>query len=99
MTLDDTLEIVDALQEVAPVDYLSITTGQRGGYVKDSSWDEGFALGLSEAVKELVDVPVIVAGRIRLPGLAERALEAGQADFVAVGRGMLADSGVGRQGA
>ena len=92
LTLDDTLEIVDALQEVAPVDYLSITTGQRGGYVKDSSWDEGFALGLSEAVKELVDVPVIVAGRIRLPGLAERALEAGQADFVAVGRGMLADS-------
>ena len=37
-------------------------------------------------------MPVIVAGRIRLPGLAERALEAGQADFVAVGRGMLADS-------
>jgi 2,4-dienoyl-CoA reductase-like NADH-dependent reductase (Old Yellow Enzyme family) len=92
MMLDDTLEIVDALQESAPVDYLSITTGQRGGYVKDSSWDEGFALGLSEAVKEIVDVPVIVAGRIRLPGLAERALEAGQADFVAVGRGMLADS-------
>ena len=47
LTLDDTLEIVDALQETAPVDYLSITTGQRGGYVKDSSWDEGFALGLS----------------------------------------------------
>ena len=91
LTLDDTLEIVDALQEAAPVDYLSITTGQRGGYVKDSSWDEGFALGLSEAVKQIVDVPVIVAGRIRLPGLAERALEAGQADFVAVGRGLLAD--------
>lgn len=91
LVLDDTLEIVDVLQEAAPVDYLSITTGQRGGYVKDSSWDEGFALGLSEAVKQLVEVPVIVAGRIRLPELAERALEAGQADFIAVGRGMLAD--------
>jgi 2,4-dienoyl-CoA reductase-like NADH-dependent reductase (Old Yellow Enzyme family) len=91
LTLDDTLEIVDALQEAAPVDYLSITTGQRGGYVKDSSWDEGFALGLSEAVKQLAEVPVVVAGRIRLPDLAERALEAGQADFVAVGRGILAD--------
>ena len=44
-------------------------------------------------MKEFVDVPVIVAGRIRLPDLAERALEAGQADFVAVGRGLLADSG------
>jgi 2,4-dienoyl-CoA reductase (NADPH2) len=91
LTLDDTLEIIDVLQESAPVDYLSITTGQRGGYVKDSSWDEGFSLGLSEAVKQLVDVPVIVAGRIRLPDLAERALEAGKADFVAVGRGMLVD--------
>jgi 2,4-dienoyl-CoA reductase-like NADH-dependent reductase (Old Yellow Enzyme family) len=92
LTLDDTLEIVDVLQEAAPVDYLSITTGQRGGYVKDSSWDEGFALDLSEAVKQLVEIPVIVAGRIRLPDLAERALEAGRADFIAVGRGMLADS-------
>ena len=91
LTLDDTLEIVDALQESAPVDYLSITTGQRGGYVKDSSWDEGFALELSETVKQIVDVPVMVAGRIRLPGLAERALAGGQADFVAVGRGLLAD--------
>lgn len=91
LTLDDTLEIIDVLQESAPVDYLSITTGQRGGYVKDSSWDEGFSLGLSEAVKQLVDVPVIVAGRIRLPDLAERALEAGKADFVAVGRGLLVD--------
>jgi hypothetical protein len=91
LTLDDTLEIVDALQEAAPVDYLSITTGQRGGYVKDSSWDEGFALELSATIKEIVDVPVMVAGRIRLPGLAERALAAGQADFVAVGRGLLAD--------
>jgi 2,4-dienoyl-CoA reductase-like NADH-dependent reductase (Old Yellow Enzyme family) len=91
LTLDDTLEIVDALQEAAPVDYLSITVGQRGAYVKDSSWDEGFALGLAEAVKQLVDVPVMVAGRIRLPDLAERALATGQTDFVAVGRGLLAD--------
>ena len=91
LTLDDTLEIVDALHGAAPVDYLSLTTGQRGGYVKDTSWEEGFALELSAAVKRVADVPVMVAGRIRFPGLAERALEAGQADFVAVGRGLLAD--------
>jgi 2,4-dienoyl-CoA reductase (NADPH2) len=91
MTIDDTLEIVDALQEAAPADYLSVTTGMRGGYVKDSSWDEGFALGLAEAVKQGVDVPVIAAGRIRLPDLAERALAAGQVDFVAIGRAMLVD--------
>jgi 2,4-dienoyl-CoA reductase (NADPH2) len=91
MTVDDTLEIVEALQEAAPVDYVSITAGMRSGYVKDSSWDEGFALGHAERVKQIVDVPVIAAGRIRLPDLAERALAAGQVDFVAIGRAMLVD--------
>ena len=91
LTLDDTVEIIDALQEAAPVDYVSITTGMRGLYVKDSSWDEGFALPLAEAVKQGVDIPVIAAGRIRHPDLAERALEAGQADFIGIGRGLLAD--------
>jgi 2,4-dienoyl-CoA reductase-like NADH-dependent reductase (Old Yellow Enzyme family) len=91
LALDDTLEIADALQAVAPVDYFSVTTGMRGGYVKDSSWNEGFALGLSEAVKQVVDVPVIVAGRIRQPDLAERALAASQADFVGIGRALIAD--------
>jgi 2,4-dienoyl-CoA reductase (NADPH2) len=91
MTIDDTLEIVDALQEAAPADYLSITHGMRGSYVKDSTFDEGFALVLSEPVKQVVDVPVIVAGRFRHPGLAEQALAAGQADFVAIGRALLVD--------
>jgi len=91
LTLDDTLEIVQELQSVAPVDYLSITVGMRGGYVKDSSWNEGFALDLAEAVKTVVDVPVIAAGRIRHPDLAERALLNGQADFIGVGRALVAD--------
>jgi 2,4-dienoyl-CoA reductase (NADPH2) len=91
MTLEDTLEIVDALQSAAPVDYLSITTGMRGAYVKDSTFDEGFALELAESVKQGVDVPVIVAGRFRLPDLAEQAIAAGRVDFVAFGRAMLVD--------
>jgi 2,4-dienoyl-CoA reductase (NADPH2) len=91
LTLDDTLGIVDALQTAAPVDYISVTAGVRGAYVKDSSVDEGFALGLAAAVKQGVDVPVIAAGRIRLPELAERALAAGQADFVGLARAQLAD--------
>ena len=91
LTLDDTLEIIDLLQSTAPVDYLSITVGMRGAYVKDSSFEEGFALHLVEAVKQFVDVPVIAAGRFRLPDLAERALAAGQADFIGFGRALIAD--------
>jgi 2,4-dienoyl-CoA reductase (NADPH2) len=91
LTPDDTRRIVEALQSVAPVDYLSITAGMRGAYVKDTSYAEGFALGLAAAVKRDVDVPVIGVGRIRFPALAERALADGLVDFVAVGRGVIAD--------
>ena len=78
-------------RSAAPVDYLSITVGVRGGYVKDSSWNEGFALDLAGAVKMVVDVPVIAGGRIRQPDLAERALTDGQADFIGLGRALVAD--------
>jgi len=91
LRLDDTLEIADQLQSAAPADYLSITVGMRSAYVKDSSFEEGFALSLVEVVKQLVDVPVIAAGRFRLPDLAERALAAGQADFIGLGRALIAD--------
>ena len=91
LTFDDTLEIVDALQSAAPADYVSITTGARGAYVKDMTFDEGFARGFSEAVKEGVDVPVIVTGRFRMPDVAEEALASGQSDFIGFGRPLLAD--------
>ncbi len=79
------------MQSAAPVDYLSITAGMRGAYVKDTSYAEGFALGFAAAVKQDVDVPVIGVGRIRFPALAERAVADGLVDFVAVGRGVIAD--------
>jgi len=91
MTIDDTRGLVQALQEVAPVDYLSITAGMRGAYVKDTSFAEGYAVPLAAAVKQDVDVPVIAANRIRFPELAEQVLASGQADFIAVGRGAIAD--------
>jgi 2,4-dienoyl-CoA reductase (NADPH2) len=91
LTFDDALEIVDALRESAPADYLSITTGARGAYVKDTTFQEGFARDFAGTIKQRVDVPVIVAGRFRMPEVAEEALAAGQADFIGLGRALLAD--------
>ena len=91
LTLDDTRAIVGALQDAAPVDFVSLTAGMRGSYVKDTAYAEGFTLDWAAAVKRDVDVPVIAAGRIRFPDLAERAVAAGQVDFVAIGRGVIAD--------
>ncbi|MBV9089921.1 MAG: NADH:flavin oxidoreductase, partial [Mycobacteriaceae bacterium] len=55
--------------------------------------DDGDALngGAAAAVKQVVDVPVIAVGRIHDPDLAERIIADGRADFVAMGRPMLAD--------
>ena len=53
--------------------------------------DHALNMDRSEQIKRLVDVPVIVANRINDPGMAEMLLKAGKADFVAMGRGSLAD--------
>jgi 2,4-dienoyl-CoA reductase-like NADH-dependent reductase (Old Yellow Enzyme family)/thioredoxin reductase len=51
----------------------------------------GCLLPLANGVKKSVSVPVIVAGRINTPDLAEKALQAGKADFIAMGRELIAD--------
>lgn len=55
--------------------------------------DDGDALniGAAAAVKQAVDVPVIAVGRIHDPERAEQILADGRADFIAMGRPMLAD--------
>ncbi len=61
--------------------------------------DDGDALnvGAAAAVKQVVDVPVIAVGRIHDPVHAERILAEGQADFVAMGRPLLADPDLPRK--
>jgi len=46
---------------------------------------------LAEAIREVVGIPVIVPGRLGDPELAEKVLEEGKADFVALGRPLIAD--------
>lgn len=42
-------------------------------------------------MKKAVKIPVITVGVIREPAFAEKLLEEGKADFIAIGRGLLAD--------
>ncbi|MDO8472897.1 MAG: FAD-dependent oxidoreductase [Dehalococcoidia bacterium] len=59
----------------------------RPSYLKPN----GLLAGMAQAVKRVVKVPVITVGKIGSPVLAERILEDGKADFVAMGRPLLAD--------
>lgn len=46
---------------------------------------------LAEKVKKAVNIPVVSSGRIGYPEFAEKILESNQADFISVGRPLIAD--------
>jgi NAD(H)-dependent 7beta-hydroxy-3-oxo-delta4-cholenoic acid oxidoreductase len=93
-TLEDTLYIAPKLVE-AGVDAFEIS----GGVQPELTWrimpPMGTPLGLNvpaaAAVKQVVDVPVMVVGRINNPLLAEDILQKGRADMTVIGRALLAD--------
>lgn len=51
----------------------------------------GLYLGYTEKLKKVIDKPVIVAGKLDLPDMAEDALNTGKADMVGLGRALLTD--------
>jgi len=53
--------------------------------------EPGCMVDMAEAVKPEVGIPVITVGRLGYPDLAERVLAEGKADFVALGRPLVAD--------
>ncbi len=92
--LDESLAAMNLLVERELVDWVSLVTG--------SHWciDQLFPLmgspraSLAEDAarfKEKLDVPIIVAGRIRTPREAESVIAKGQADIVAMARTWIAE--------
>ena len=67
------------------------------GMVNGADDGEALNVGAAAAVKEVVDVPVIAVGRIHDPGRAEKILADGRADFIAMGRPLLADADLPRK--
>ena len=51
----------------------------------------GCTADMAAMVKKVVNIPVIAVGRLEVPELAERIIDSGEADMVAIGRGLLAD--------
>lgn len=67
------------------------------GMVNAADDGDGLNVGGAAAVREAVDVPVIAVGRLHDPALAEQVLADGRADFVALGRPLLADPDLPRK--
>ena len=56
-----------------------------------SHYRDGYNVAVAAAVRKVVDVPVMVVGRIHDPAFAERIIADGDADMVAMARPLLAD--------
>jgi 2-enoate reductase len=93
LQIEEGLEIAKRLEN-AGVDALHVDGGcyEVWNQVIPSMYEPpACQIHLSEAVKEVVKVPVIAHGKLGNPELAEKVVKEGKADFIALGRPLLAD--------
>jgi 2,4-dienoyl-CoA reductase-like NADH-dependent reductase (Old Yellow Enzyme family)/thioredoxin reductase len=90
---EDAIAICKMFQENG-VDAIDVTTGSAISHewtAPPMYLPAGCNTDVSKAIKKEVRIPVSVAGKINDPYLAEQILREGKADFVDIGRGLLAD--------
>jgi 2,4-dienoyl-CoA reductase-like NADH-dependent reductase (Old Yellow Enzyme family) len=78
----------DALH-IAAGHYRSLPSGER--MIPPMAYPDAAFLDYAAAVKQRVNVPVIAVGRLGDPARATNAVASGKADFVALGRTLIAD--------
>ena len=91
---DESIEAMGGLVERGLVDWISVTVGSH--YAMDRiippmNVPRGNAVEAAARLKAALDVPIIVAGRIRTPAEAEQVLAEGKADVIAMARTWIAD--------
>lgn len=93
-TVEEGLEIAKMLEDYG-CDAINLDVG-----TFDSLWwaaptaysERGLYVPFSEAVKQVVDIPVFIGGKLDDPAMAEEVVSSGKADAIIVARGGLADS-------
>jgi 2,4-dienoyl-CoA reductase-like NADH-dependent reductase (Old Yellow Enzyme family)/thioredoxin reductase len=91
----DWARIAASFAESGLIDYVSVSQGtylDRMLIYGATPKEAGYQLKATAQVKEAVpELPVIAAGRINTPEIAERAIESGAADIVGLSRPLIAD--------
>jgi len=96
LKIDETLKLAQEL-EANGLDVLHVSAGManlpESGFMvtPPMAIPRGVHLPLAEAMKKGLAIPVIAVGRINTPEFAEKVLEDGKADLVAMGRAFLVD--------
>lgn len=81
--------------ERAGIDMLDITGGL-SGFMRPDHDEPGYFGDISEAIMQVVSIPVILTGGVTEPHQAEELLAEGKTDLIGVGRAILKDSGWAR---
>jgi len=79
------------LLEQAGVDLLDISGGVCG-YIRPDHREPGYFGSMTEKIKAVVSVPVLLTGGVQKPEDAERLLNEGKADLIGVGRALFRDA-------
>jgi 2,4-dienoyl-CoA reductase-like NADH-dependent reductase (Old Yellow Enzyme family)/thioredoxin reductase len=96
-------EIARRLDALGILDYFNVvgatceTYGTEALTVPDMSFPPGGFAGLAASIKSVVRVPVIAAGRINDPAVAERVLSQGNADLCVMTRALIVDPDMPRK--
>src|SRR6266487_5224359 len=101
LTPEQSLEIVPLLVATGRIDYVTVTMGsilstQMFPFNASMHVPPGYAVHLAGAIKSVVDIPVLAAGRIMSAAQAERILAERQADGVEMIRALIADPNLPR---
>ena len=92
LTLEDTAWYARRLQEAgADAIHPDFGLGTKEKRLEPMPYPQAWRVYLAERIKKSVSIPVIAVGVIREPGVADEILAAGKADFVALGRALIAD--------
>lgn len=91
-TLEDSLELMEYMEE--KIDFLNISVAQNDNlYLQHDkmSLAEGWRSYMAKVFKEKFNKPVITSGNIRSANVAEEIIAKGDADLLAMGRGLIAE--------
>ncbi|MCK5541626.1 MAG: FAD-dependent oxidoreductase [Desulfobacterales bacterium] len=91
--LEDSKKLAPLIEKKG-VAYLHVSAGVYGSKeltIPSMYREQGCFVYLAKAIKKVVSIPVAAVGRIKDPKLAEKILQDGDADFIAMGRPLLAD--------
>ncbi|HUO43625.1 MAG TPA: FAD-dependent oxidoreductase [Burkholderiales bacterium] len=95
LPLEETVATAQRLEQLGAA-ALHISCGNYATYaqgvmIPPMAVHDGVLVRLAQRVKTAVAIPVIAVGKLRTPEMVEAVLQNGQADFVALGRSLLAD--------